>query len=242
MFYDLIRSLLLSPKNVKLFERKIDCEGLIMDIIVDTADLKIRRLVLSRWRVNSYILICPKTGISALIDVPPEASELIKSLDGTQTKYILLTHGHIDHIAGLGGGISRIKAPLAIHPGDRERLEIKPGLLLQDNEVIEVGNIKVKVLFTPGHTVGSVCFLIGEHLISGDTLFPGGPGRTDSPPDFQQILKSLREKIFVLPDETQVYPGHGLFTTLKKEKVEFAVFSSRSHDPGLFGDVSWLKS
>jgi hydroxyacylglutathione hydrolase len=213
-----------------------------MDIIVDSSDLKIQRLILSRWRVNSYILICPKTGISALIDVPPEASELVKGLEGTRPAYILLTHGHIDHIAGLSGVTNQVKAPLAIHSGDRDRLPVAPGMILNDNDIIEVGNIKVKVLFTPGHTPGSVCFLIGEHLISGDTLFPGGPGRTDSPADFQQILKSLAQKIFVLPDETRVYPGHGAFTTLKKEKEEFAVFSSRPLDPGLYGDMAWLKS
>ena len=211
-----------------------------MDIIVDTSDLKIQRLILSRWRVNSYILICSQTGSSALIDVPPEASELVKNLEGTQPGYILLTHGHIDHIAGLSGVLNRVKAPLAIHSADRDRLPVAPDMILNDNDIIEVGKIKVRVLFTPGHTPGSVCFLIGEHLISGDTLFPGGPGRTDSPADFQQILKSLTQKIFVLPDETRVYPGHGAFTTLKKEKEEFAVFSSRPLDPGLYGDVSWL--
>jgi hydroxyacylglutathione hydrolase len=213
-----------------------------VDIIVDTAALKIKRLILSRWQVNSYILICPQTGISALIDVPPEASELVKSLEGTQPAYILLTHGHIDHVTGLAGVINRVKAPLAVHPADRDRLQAAPDLLLSDNQVIQVGQIKVKVLFTPGHTPGSVCFLIGEHLISGDTLFPGGPGRTDSPADFQQIIKSLKEKIFVLPDETRVYPGHGAFTTLKKEKEEFALFASRPLNPGLYGDVAWLKS
>ena len=211
-----------------------------MDIIVDTSDLKIQRLILSRWRVNSYILICSQTGSSALIDVPPEASELVKNLEGTQPGYILLTHGHIDHIAGLSGVLNRVKAPLAIHSADRDRLPVAPDMILNDNDIIEVGKIKVRVLFTPGHTPGSVCFLIGEHLISGDTLFPGGPGRIDSPADFQQIIKSLKEKIFVLPDETRVYPGHGAFTTLKKEKEEFAVFSSRPLDPGLYGDVSWL--
>jgi glyoxylase-like metal-dependent hydrolase (beta-lactamase superfamily II) len=79
-------------------------------------------------------------------------------------------------------------------------------------------------------------------LISGDSIFPGGPGKTRSPAALKQIIKSITEEIFVLPDDTQIYPGHGDSTVLKKEKDEFAVFSSRLHDPGLCGDVLWLSS
>ena len=76
-------------------------------------------------------------------------------------------------------------------------------------------------------TPGSLCFKTGRYLISGDTIFPGGPGATRSPTALRQIIKSITEKIFVLPDDTQIYPGHGDATVLKKEKDEFAVFSSR---------------
>jgi glyoxylase-like metal-dependent hydrolase (beta-lactamase superfamily II) len=79
-------------------------------------------------------------------------------------------------------------------------------------------------------------------LIAGDTIFPGGPGRTISPTALREIIESITRKIFVLPDDTQVYPGHGDSTALKKEKDEFAVFSSRPHDPQLCGDVLWLSS
>jgi glyoxylase-like metal-dependent hydrolase (beta-lactamase superfamily II) len=79
-------------------------------------------------------------------------------------------------------------------------------------------------------------------LISGDTIFPHGPGRTGTPAALRQVIESITEKVFVLPDDTQVHPGHGDSTVLKKEKEEFAVFSSRSHDSGLCGDVLWLSS
>ena len=213
-----------------------------MDVIVDTVDLKIKRLVLSRWKVNSYIVLCLQTGASAVIDTPPEASEINKNLEGTNPRYILLTHGHIDHIAGLNGVQNRIKAPLAIHQGDQPQLQVSANINLNDTAQLQVGKVKIKVIYTPGHTPGSVCFLVRDHLFAGDTLFPGGPGRTDSPEDFQLILKSISEKLFVLPDETQVYPGHGEFTTIGKEKGEYSVFSSHKHDPELCGDVSWLKS
>jgi len=98
------------------------------------------------------------------------------------------------------------------------------------------------VLHTPGHTPGSLCLLSGKHLFSGDTLFPGGPGKTGNPAAFEQIINSITEKLFILPDETLVYPGHGEDTVLGKEKQEFAVFSSRPRTPGLCGDVLWLSS
>jgi len=100
--------------------------------------------------------------------------------------------------------------------------------------------VELTVIHTPGHTPGSLCFLTGKYLISGDTIFPGGPGKTDTPDDFKQIVKSISEKVFVLPDDVLVYPGHGDSTVLKKEKEEFAIFSSRPQAPDLCGHVSWL--
>jgi glyoxylase-like metal-dependent hydrolase (beta-lactamase superfamily II) len=79
-------------------------------------------------------------------------------------------------------------------------------------------------------------------LIAGDTIFPAGPGKTLSPESFKQLVQSITSKIFSLPEDTQIYPGHGDSTVLQKEKAEFAIFSSRSHDPGLCGDVLWLSS
>jgi glyoxylase-like metal-dependent hydrolase (beta-lactamase superfamily II) len=87
-----------------------------------------------------------------------------------------------------------------------------------------------------------MCFKTGEYLFSGDTIFPGGPGRTMGPQEFKQIEKSIDEKIWVLPDDTLIYPGHGAPTILKKEKEEYAIFSSITHDPELYGDVTWLNS
>jgi glyoxylase-like metal-dependent hydrolase (beta-lactamase superfamily II) len=94
-------------------------------------------------------------------------------------------------------------------------------------------------LHTPGHTPGSVCFLIANYLIAGDTIFPGGPGRTGSPADFKRILDSLTGKIFVLPDDTRVFPGHGNSTILGKERQSFAAFSEQGLDANLCGDVLW---
>jgi glyoxylase-like metal-dependent hydrolase (beta-lactamase superfamily II) len=101
------------------------------------------------------------------------------------------------------------------------------------------GANKLRVLHTPGHTPGGLCFLTDKYLIAGDTLFPGGPGRTQSPDDFCQIIQSITEKLFALPEDTQVYPGHGEATTIKAAKQQYEVFSTRPHDPHLCGDVVW---
>jgi glyoxylase-like metal-dependent hydrolase (beta-lactamase superfamily II) len=177
-----------------------------------------------------------------LVDAPAEAPEILKQLQGTNPKCILITHSHTDHVGALSELKSKLRIPIGAHRLDADGLSLRPDRLLDDEEEVSFGNIRLKVLHTPGHTPGSVCFLIGKHLISGDTIFPGGPGKTESPADLKQIIESITSKVFVLPDDTEIYPGHGDPTIVRKEKTELAIFSSRSHDPDLFGDVLWLSS
>ena len=176
------------------------------------------------------------------MDAPAEASEILKALKGTNPRYMLITHSHMDHIGALSELKSKLRIPVGAHPFDVRGLPLRPEILLEDGGKVSYGNISLKVLHTPGHTPGSLCFLVGKHLISGDTIFPGGPGKTKSPADLKRIIESITSKIFVLPDDTAIYPGHGNSTLLGKEKEEFATFSSRPHDPYLFGDVLWLSS
>jgi len=213
-----------------------------MVVVVKDDDIQIERLELGPWGTNAYIIICLQTGNSVLIDTPADASTIMERLKGTNPKYILLTHNHMDHLGALSELRSKLKVPLAAHASDAKSLPSPPEMLLNDGDVVSFGNIKLKVLHTPGHTSGSLCFKIGKYLISGDTIFPGGPGKTGSPADLRQIIKSITDKIFVLSDDTEIYPGHGDFTVLKKERDEFAIFSSRPHDPNLCGDVLWLSS
>ena len=134
-----------------------------MDIIVDNKDLRIEHLELSSYATNSYIVICPQTGNSALIDVPPGARTIVKHLKGTNLKYVLLTHNHVDHIGGLKAFRDRVKAPLAVHQADNQKwLPFQPEILLNDGDVIRVGKVRIEAIFTPGHTPGSMCFKIGE--------------------------------------------------------------------------------
>jgi len=186
--------------------------------------------------------VCQATGASVLIDAPGEAERIVERLEGTDPAYILMTHDHIDHVGALLELKDRLGVPVAAHPSDARGLPVPVDLPLSDGDEVVFGKVTLKVLHTPGHTPGSLCFLTDRYLLSGDTIFPGGPGRTSSPRDLEQVMESLTEKIFVLPDDTRIHPGHGESTVLKKEKDEFAAFSSRPHGSGLCGEILWLTS
>ncbi len=211
------------------------------DVALDS-NVRITRLELGPFGTNAYIVVCQTTGDSILVDAPGEADEVLSQLAGTKPKHIVITHTHIDHIGALEELRAKLKIPVAVHPKDAARLQSRPDIELNDGDIVEVGKLKLKVLHTPGHTPGSLCLLVGKYLIAGDTIFPGGPGKTGRPADLKQIVKSIETKLFVLPDDTEVYPGHGDATVLGKEKKEFAVFASKPHDPNLCGDVLWLSS
>jgi glyoxylase-like metal-dependent hydrolase (beta-lactamase superfamily II) len=204
--------------------------------------VRIERLTLGPYATNSYILTCPDTGDGLLVDAPAEGSAIMRAAKHTKATHILVTHSHADHIGALSELKSRLRVPVAIHRLDMKALSVKPEILLEDGQEVAFGKARLKVIHTPGHTPGSLCFLVGKHLLSGDTLFPHGPGRTNTPADLTRIIGSITGRLFVLSDDTEVYPGHGNSTILAKEKEEFAVFSARSHDPGLSGDVLWLSS
>jgi len=213
-----------------------------MTTVVSDDHLRIERLQLGAFGTNAYLLVGKETGESAVVDAPDEAEKIIARLKGTTPLYILLTHSHMDHIGALGELCSELKVPLAAHAADSNALSPPPEIMLNQSDTITLGKIQVYVLHTPGHTPGSLCFKTNNYLLSGDTLFPGGPGRTNTPADFAQVVKSITGKLFTMDDDTQVYPGHGEPTTIKQAKDEFAAFSSRPHRSDLCGDVLWLTS
>ena len=203
-------------------------------------ELKITKINMGPYNNNGYIVICPDTNEGVIIDTPAEPEKLIGAIGDVKITSILITHKHQDHLLGFDEITGAVQVPVGIGTDDADGLPRPPQLDLKDGMVIKFGNQEMTVLDTPGHTEGATCFLIGKHLFSGDTLFPGGPGKTRSPEALQQVIDSITRKLLVLPDDTAVYPGHGDDTTIGKAREEYQVFASKPRDPALFGDVAWL--
>ncbi|GAC1484206.1 MAG: MBL fold metallo-hydrolase [Candidatus Dormibacteria bacterium] len=177
---------------------------------------------------NVYILSDPRTKEALLIDAANEAPRIIRELDGLKASYILTTHSHPDHVQALEAVRRDTRARFTCHPEDAPMMPMRPDLEARDGQRFRFGAYEVRTLFTPGHTPGSICFLIEDHLFSGDTLFPGGPGNTKSTgASFPTIIESIRGKLFTLPDEVRVLPGHGKSTTIGAERPQLEAWIER---------------
>ena len=190
---------------------------------------------------NAYLIVSPDTNEGIIIDAPMEPEVLLQEALNIDVKYILITHRHQDHLAGLSTIREKTGALIGVHGEDAEALPMEADFLLKDQDNIVVANINMTVLHTPGHTPGSVCYLVEDNIFSGDTLFPGGPGHSSSAGKLSQTIKSITEKLFVLPDSLSLLPGHGKEGVLGVSKEEYKLFASRPHPEDLSGDVLWLQ-
>src|SRR3954447_4494267 len=179
---------------------------------------------------NAYILADTSTNDAIVIDAPAESAQVVARAAGLNVRRIIVTHRHRDHWGGIDELLAGIDVPVYTHELDREPYyQYVKGTLAHGDEV-EVGNLKLRVIHTPGHTQGHICLRVGEHVLSGDTLFPGGPGRTQTPELLAQEIESITSRLYTLPDTLAVYPGHGANTTVGASKAEYAVFASKPHD------------
>lgn len=175
---------------------------------------------------NVYVLECPETHDAFIVDGCFEPETILEETAGANVVAILQTHGHTDHVQALPALVERLRVPVYAHPGDDYPVPVDRELT--DGMLLDLGRRQVKVLHTPGHTPGGVCFHHGRHLVSGDTLFPGGPGNTwGDAAAFAQIIESIERKLFVLPDDTSVYPGHGDDTTIGAERPSLQEWKDR---------------
>lgn len=211
-----------------------------MEIVAEDKAITIGKLSLGPYGTNTYILICHETGSSVIVDAPGDPEKVYQALQNTTPCHILITHNHFDHTGALVQLKSDLNISVAAHALDADQLPLKPDNLLKHRDTITFGRITLNVLHTPGHTPGSICFHYGKYLISGDTIFPGGPGKTWSPAAFMQIRHALEKTLFALPDDVIVFPGHGGSAIIGEEKEKYRIFCSRPHDPDLCGDVVWL--
>lgn len=197
----------------------------------------VEKLVVGPFASNCYIVGSQSNKEGMIIDPGDEAKQILKRVKdlGLDIKFIVLTHGHIDHTGALKEVREVTGAKVAIHGDDAKSLKVQslsrifglsyptpppPDRLLKDGDSLDVGGMHFEVLHTPGHTPGGICLLGQGVVFSGDTLFNYGVGRTDLPGgSSSQLLNSIQTKLMTLPDNTVVYPGHGPDTTIGAERV-----------------------
>jgi glyoxylase-like metal-dependent hydrolase (beta-lactamase superfamily II) len=199
--------------------------------------LIIKTLVVGPIMANSFVLGCEETHEAAVIDPGDEADRILLALaeSDLSLKYIINTHGHLDHVAANKRLKEITGAPILIHPldapmlnqvassaaawGIRAENSPPPDRELEDGDNVTFGNVSLKVIHTPGHTPGGISLYTDREVFVGDTLFAGSIGRTDFPGgSFETIKKSIRQKLFALDDDLTVYPGHGPTTTIAEER------------------------
>ena len=182
-------------------------------------DLEIHKVVVGPMDNNVYVLRCTETGEAVLLDAANEHDRLLDLCRALDVRSVLETHGHWDHIQA----VPELRdAGYEVHVTAQDA-DMLPSYdqILDDDSVVTVGRLRLRTIHTPGHTPGSMCFLVegAPVLFSGDTLFPGGVGNTTFPGgDFPTIIREVESKLFTLPGETRVLPGHGDPTTIGTER------------------------
>ena len=197
----------------------------------------VEKLVVGPFASNCYIVGSQSNKEGMIIDPGDEAKQILKRVKDLELdiKFIVLTHGHIDHIGALKEVKEATGAEVVIHGDDAKSLKNqlvaiafglsyptppRPDRLLKDGDSLDVGGMHFEVLHTPGHTAGGICLLGQGVVFSGDTLFNYGVGRADLPGgNYSQLMNSIQTKLMTLPDNTIVYPGHGTATTIGAERT-----------------------
>ena len=189
---------------------------------------------------NAYLIRDLDAAATLLVDMPLPTGTLIDAIaaDGG-VREIVATHWHPDHWASYDAVREATGAPVGV--GDREIKvpEQRIDRRLRDGDEVRVGSTRVEILHTPGHTPGSISLRIGRAVISGDTLFDGGPGRTSAKGDLETLIRSIVDKLHPLPDDTVVLPGHGATTTIAESKRQYAEYVKHPYPAGYHGDVEW---
>jgi glyoxylase-like metal-dependent hydrolase (beta-lactamase superfamily II) len=188
------------------------------------------------WAVDNNVWLLGDDDEVVVIDAAHDPAAILASVGGRVVLAVVCSHGHDDHIGAAGAVSDATGAPVLLHPDDQMLWDVvhpdRTASQLADGDTLEVAGVVVHVLHTPGHSPGGVCLHVPALgvLLSGDTLFKGGPGATGrSYSDFPTILDSIRERVLTLPAQTRVLPGHGEQTTVGVEAGDYDVWVSRGH-------------
>jgi glyoxylase-like metal-dependent hydrolase (beta-lactamase superfamily II) len=199
----------------------------------ETAALRLTKLSVGPMDNNAYLLECRETGARALVDAADDAATLLALVGTGGLEQVVTTHQHRDHWQALAEVVAATGARTAAGRPDAEALPVPVDVPLDDGDRVQVGEVELEVIALVGHTPGSVALLYDDpgghpHLITGDSLFPGGVGRTTNPADFSSLIDDVEHKIFDrLPDDTWFYPGHGNDSTLGAERGSLAEWRTR---------------
>ncbi|HZU19533.1 MAG TPA: MBL fold metallo-hydrolase [Candidatus Dormibacteraeota bacterium] len=174
--------------------------------------------------VNSYVVSCASTKEAVVVDPAEPVDKLLQQTSGLKVVWVVATHGHPGHVAGKDALKQATGATTGLHVADAKMFLRSADRYLVDGDELPFGNFTLKVLHTPGHTPGSLCFLIANHLFTGDTLLAGGIGRERPGTDLRQQLVSIGARFSGLPRRTAIYPGHGPVTDLETELRTSPVF------------------
>jgi glyoxylase-like metal-dependent hydrolase (beta-lactamase superfamily II) len=185
--------------------------------------LSIVKVKLDR-EVNSYIVSCATTKEAVVIDPGQPALKIAEQAAGLTIKYILATHGHPGHVGGKDDVKAVTGGETGIHSADAKQFLRSADRYLIDGDELEFGEFKLQVLYTPGHTPGSVCFVVANHAFVGDTILAGGIGKQTPETDLRRQMMSIGTKLLRLPLQTALYPGHGPATSLEREVAQSPIF------------------
>jgi glyoxylase-like metal-dependent hydrolase (beta-lactamase superfamily II) len=190
-------------------------------------DLRIRKAEVGTFGNNCYIVVCRETPTSVIVDAAADPDLIVEMAAGTEPTAIVTTHGHADHVGAARRVATRLGIPIRLHVADWELCPIEPDEALPPGD-LAIGATTIRVVHTPGHTPGSISLFTAGAVLTGDTLFPGGPGATRFPySDFDQIMDSLDGELFSLPDDTIIMPGHGLDSTIGTERPALPEWRAR---------------
>lgn len=199
----------------------------------ELAGLAISKLAVGPFNNNTYLLRCRVSGRQLLIDAAAEPDRIMDLIGPDGVDLIVTTHRHGDHWQALDEVVALTSAPTAAHADDIEGIPVPTDVVLHDGDSVRVGECELRVIHLVGHTPGSVALVYDDpegapHIFTGDCLFPGGVGKTNSPEDFESLYSGVVARVFdTLPDETWVYPGHGDDTTLGAERPHLAEWFER---------------
>jgi glyoxylase-like metal-dependent hydrolase (beta-lactamase superfamily II) len=196
-------------------------------------DLMVTKLSVSEMDNNVYLLRCRSTGTQVLVDAADDAATILEVVGADGLERVVTTHRHWDHHRALPEVVAATGAETVAGAADADELPVPVDRRVGDGDAVQVGECRLEVIHLVGHTPGSIALLYDDpdgtpHLFTGDSLFPGGPGRTTSPADFASLIDDLAVKVFDrLPDETWFYPGHGADSTLGAERPHLAEWRDR---------------